>query len=90
MFALSMAYVCVTSVVVIFNLFTKISAHGGGIAGPITALFFVFSWNAAPFLILLPIIAWSRIKLKAHTPLQIVAGMIISIIVTFCVYSAIL
>lgn len=86
MFVLSMAYLAVTLVVMISNFVTKVSSHTAGVAGPITALTFVFGINALPLFILVPIVTWARIKLKAHNYLQLITGIIISILVTSSIY----
>jgi hypothetical protein len=86
MFVLSMAYILVTTVVMIANLITKVSSHTAGIAGPITALTFVYGIIALPLFVFVPIAMWARIKLKAHNYLQLILGTILSIIVTFFVY----
>ena len=86
MFILTMAYVSVTTVVMIANFFTKVSSHTAGVAGPITALSIVYGIVALPLFIMLPLTIWARLKLKAHDILQLIAGTIIAIIVTSIVY----
>ncbi len=87
MFVTAVAYTAVTFAMLLINLKWKISAHAAGIAGPVTALYVVFGGMALPlYLLLIPIFAL-RLKVKAHTISQLIAGALLAIIVTFAVYS---
>lgn len=85
-FVLSVAYVGVTTTVLITNYKTKISSHSAGLTGPFTAVFFVLGFFALPLFILLPVVIWARLKLNAHTFTQLIAGSIVGIIVTVVTY----
>jgi membrane-associated phospholipid phosphatase len=52
----------------------KISTHALGITAPIIALTYLFGREPLPFIILIPIVCWSRVYLRAHTVLQVIAG----------------
>jgi len=52
----------------------KISTHALGITAPIIALMYIFGREPLPFLILIPIVWWARVYLRAHTVLQVLAG----------------
>lgn len=83
---LSLAYVAVTASLMLISFFWKISVHTSGIAGPVTALTYVFGWPAVlMYLWLLPI-GWARLKLKAHTLSQVLSGAIVGALVTLLVY----
>nr|MDO8133446.1 hypothetical protein [Candidatus Njordarchaeum guaymaensis] len=83
---LSLAYVGVTTSIALISFFWKISVHSSGIAGPVTALTYVFGWTAAlMYLWLLPI-GWARLKLKAHTLPQVLGGGVAATFITFVVY----
>lgn len=86
MFLISLAYVCVTSVFATINLFFKISAHVSGVAGPTTALVFVFGLKVLPVYILTLIIAYVRLKMKAHNMFEIISGFVTAVAVTSLVY----
>jgi membrane-associated phospholipid phosphatase len=86
MMVLSLAYIFVTLSVALISLFWKVSVHTTGIAGPVTGLTYVFGWAAAPLYLLLLPIGWARLKLKAHTILQLIAGIIVAFFVTLAVY----
>jgi membrane-associated phospholipid phosphatase len=86
MMVLSIAYVFVTLSVAVISFFWKVSVHTTGIAGPVTGLTYVFGWRAVPMYLLLLPVGWARLKLKAHTPMQLVAGIVVAFFVTFAVY----
>lgn len=86
MFVMSVAYLCVGLAMCMTTLAWKISAHTAGIAGPTTALVFVFGTWVVPLYALSIFMVWARVKLRAHTPSQAVAGLIVAITVTFVVY----
>ncbi|MDH7514790.1 MAG: hypothetical protein QHI48_02785 [Bacteroidota bacterium] len=79
---LTWCYAVNTGMLAVVNRFWKMSAHMMGMMGPLTALFpTVGSWMfaALPIAILL---GWSRLRLKAHTPAQVVAGGLAGILLT--------
>ena len=57
----------------------KISTHALGITAPLVALTVLFGQRPAPFYILIPLVGWSRIYLRAHTLLQVVAGTLLAL-----------
>ncbi|GAC1305149.1 MAG: hypothetical protein NVS2B3_11760 [Vulcanimicrobiaceae bacterium] len=52
----------------------KISTHALGVTAPLVVFIYLYGAQPLPFLALVPIVGWSRVWLKAHTPLQVVAG----------------
>ena len=61
----------------------KISVHASGIAGSTTVLIEgLGAWASVFFALLIPV-AWARIRLKAHTPTQILAGALVTIAATW-------
>ncbi len=86
LFVLSTAYVFVTLVVTISNFSTKVSSHSAGVAGPLTALTLIYGLVLFPIFLLVPVVFWSRLKLKAHSITQLTIGTIIGVVVTFIVF----
>ena len=82
-----MSYVFVTSAVFIINLFWKISAHSAGVAGPTTALVYVFGPSLIPLYVLTLLVMWVRLKIKVHNLKQLIAGALIAIFITSLVYT---
>lgn len=52
----------------------KISTHALGITAPLIALWVLYGTRPLPFFVLIPIVCWSRVYLRAHTLLQVIAG----------------
>lgn len=67
-------YISNTVIIVFINKVWKISVHAMGAAGPTAALVYVFGFIGFILVPVLILIGWSRVKLKCHTPTQVVAG----------------
>jgi membrane-associated phospholipid phosphatase len=87
MFVMALAYPCVGLAMSLITLAWKISAHTAGIAGPTTALVFVFGAWIVPLYVLSVLMVWARVKLRAHTLSQAVAGLILATVITSIVYA---
>ncbi len=70
---------CLISVLLMFfiTLSWKISGHGLAAGGLCVILITTMHEAAIPFTVIVPIIAWSRVKLCRHTVLQTIAGVIL-------------
>jgi len=55
--------------------FWKISTHALGITAPMVALMYLYGAAPLPFLVLIPLVGWSRVYLRAHTVSQVAAGV---------------
>ncbi len=86
MMSIAIAYGFVTLGLLIINTKWKISAHTAGVAGPSTALIYLYGIPALILVIPIVIMIWARLKLKAHTPSQAIAGVFVSVLITLCVY----
>jgi membrane-associated phospholipid phosphatase len=87
MYTLSAAYIGVTTGVMLANVRSKVSVHTAGIAGPGTALIYIYGLPALIVVVFWIIVVWSRVVLKQHNIAQSIAGIIIGIIITLAVYS---
>ena len=67
-------YTLSTFIVQYITRYWKISTHALGITAPLFALTLLYGRDTAPFLILIPMVCWARVYLKAHTLAQVVAG----------------
>lgn len=86
LFGFILSYFFVTLAIVIGNFFTKVSVHTSGITGPVTfLLLYIDPILGILYLLVIPVI-WARIKLRAHTPIQTVLGIAISVPVTAIVF----
>ncbi|MEI7811912.1 MAG: hypothetical protein WCJ01_05735 [Ignavibacteria bacterium] len=75
-------YISDTLILILINRYWKISAHAIGASGPVAALTLVSPKTGFFFFLLLIIICWSRIKLKKHTLLQVIAGSLFGFVMT--------
>ncbi len=66
----------------LITLFWKISIHTSGITGPLTIFIYEFGIIYAPLLLIVVPVGWMRIKLKKHLPSQVIAGAVLTIILT--------
>ena len=87
MFLLALGYTFVTLILLVVNLFWKVSIHCAGVTGPIFALIFVFGIQVIPLSLIIVAVAWSRIKLKNHTFTQTLVGTLIPIAVGLVEYT---
>jgi len=90
MLALSAAYFAVTFSLFLINFKTKISVHCAGVAGAVTDVVYVFGWQWSFLFLLVPLVAYIRIKAKAHTLAQTIYGSIMSAALSFLVFYLIL
>jgi len=81
--ALMLSYAGNTLVMMLITLRWKISIHASGITGPATALIYGLGTWASIFFVLLVPVGWARIRLKAHTPTQMLAGALVTIAATW-------
>jgi membrane-associated phospholipid phosphatase len=76
------AYTVSTLVVQYITRYWKISTHALGITAPLIVLTLLYGTQTLPFYILIPLVGWARIYLRAHTPLQVLAGCVLAIVST--------
>ena len=81
-FLIILCICCLLSILAMFfvTLFWKISGHAVAAGGLCLLILTLFSEAAIPFTIIMPIIAWSRVKLSRHTVSQTLVGFILGII----------
>lgn len=67
------------------NLWWKISVHTSTTSAFVVILHILYGWWALPSLILLPAMAWSRVKLAQHTIGQVTAGAVVSAVIVLVI-----
>ncbi len=87
--ALMVCYLGNTLFIVSVNFFWKISAHAMGVGAVVTGFGIALSPVYFLGLILLPLVSWSRIKLDMHSQGQVIAGSILSVILTAVQFEAV-
>ncbi|MBC8045086.1 MAG: hypothetical protein IAF08_16730 [Rhizobacter sp.] len=80
---LILCYAINTFIIMFITLQWKISVHMASLGGPIAALTFVFGPAMLLLLLLVPLLAWSRVVLKAHTRMQTLAGAALGFFFTY-------
>jgi membrane-associated phospholipid phosphatase len=64
------------------TLFWKISFHGATITAAATTTVMVSSsYYVWPVMLLVPLVGWSRIRLKRHTPRQVIYGSLVGALI---------
>ena len=74
MIATMTGYSLATGVAQYITRYWKISTHALGITAPLVALTLLYGREPLPFLVLIPMVCWARVYLRAHTVAQVVAG----------------
>jgi hypothetical protein len=73
-------------VIGIINTFTKVSWHLAVLSAFLTSMVLIEGWGLLIGFLLLPILAWARIKTKNHTISQTILGSVIGILTTVVIY----
>jgi len=73
-------------VFMVINRFWKISLHTAFVAASVTVMTIVYGAAGALTILLLPPVAWARIRLKQHSPAQVAAGALISAAIVVVVF----
>ena len=82
-------FVAGLSAVVVFmcvNLLWKISLHTAFVTASVTALIILYGPIAAVTVVLVPLIAWSRIELKHHSLAQVITGALLAALIVVVVF----
>jgi len=83
---LVLTYFCLAIVMFTISSFWKISMHLAGVGGFSTALVFVFGAGALWAFLALPLVSWARLHRRKHTLIQLVAGALAGIMVSYLVF----
>lgn len=83
------AFVAGLSALIVFmciNLLWKISIHTAFVTASVTALIILYGAIAAATVVLVPLMAWSRIELKHHSLAQVTAGALLATLIVVAVF----
>ncbi len=69
--------VIATGIGYLINRYTKLSLHSAAIAGCATVLLLVAPILGVVLALFTPLVGWARIRLKHHTPFQILIGWLV-------------
>ena len=70
----------------IITLYWKISFHTAITSSVITAILILGGLRFWPFIILVPLIGWSRVVLGKHSVLQVTGGSLLAFVVTYVIF----
>jgi membrane-associated phospholipid phosphatase len=87
MIAAMLGYLVSTLVVQYITRYWKISTHAIGITAPLAALTLLYGRQPLPFMVLIPMVCWARVYLKAHTVAQVLAGAALAVATTAFFFS---
>lgn len=74
LWAYAFGYLVNTALYAFINRTWKISIHGAGVGGPTGILLFLEGGQYWPLIFLVIPLLWSRVKLRYHTPAQVISG----------------
>ena len=60
----------------LINMYWKISGHATAISGLSVFIVASLGWSVAPVLVMVPLVAWARIRTYSHTFWQTIAGIL--------------
>ena len=72
------------------NRYTKLSLHSAAMAGCTAVLLWTAPLIGVIMVVFAPLVGWARIRLKHHTPVQILIGWMVSMICVFVVFQLML
>jgi membrane-associated phospholipid phosphatase len=87
MLAAMLGYLVSTLVVQYITRYWKISTHAIGITAPLAALTLIYGRQPLPFMVLIPMVCWARVYLRAHTLAQVLAGAALAVTTTAFFFS---
>jgi membrane-associated phospholipid phosphatase len=80
-----LTYVIVVLGLILVNIFFKASGHAAGVAGPVSAMIYLYGLIATPLIALIPLTMWARVRTKGHTLSQTIVGALLSATITVTV-----
>ena len=84
--ALGLTLLCLSLLITLVNFYWKISVHMMGVSLFVMIAIFVYSLALSWLVFLIFLVGWARIKLGAHTFLQVSFGAILTIVVFYTVF----
>ena len=73
-------------IISVINLRLKVSIHVATVASLLFALAIIYQGYAYLTLLLIPLVAWSRLKIKRHTLPETIAGAVLGILLSWGMY----
>jgi hypothetical protein len=87
MFKFSLVFSILMVFLLLINYYTKISLHAAGVTIGTLSIYLIYGSYWILSLILIPIVYLIRLKMKAHTLIQLILGTLVAGIITFVIFS---
>lgn len=84
--AIAWGYFSATVAIMIITRWWKISTHAFGISGPFAVMFLLFGPAPLPYVLIVPLVWWARVYLRAHTVAQVFGGAVLAVVSTLAVF----
>lgn len=84
--AMAWGYTFAAAAIMVITHWWKISTHAFGITGPFVAMYLLFGLAPLPYVIVVPLVYWARVYLRAHTLAQVIGGAALGVISTVAVF----
>jgi membrane-associated phospholipid phosphatase len=72
-------------IMMVITLWWKISMHASSLGGAATMLTVLYGAVMLPLFVLLVLVCWSRVTLRRHTVMQVIAGSLVGIVLSLVV-----
>lgn len=84
---IALSYFLIFMILFAINFKWRISLHAAGIGAASMALFLNFGLISLPFFVLTPFVYWLKMRLKSHNIYQLLAGTIVSFIISYMIFT---
>jgi membrane-associated phospholipid phosphatase len=81
-FSIWLIYLTVSLIIYFINKHWKISAHAMSFAAGSAILVQSLQLNPFAAVIMITLVVWSRIQLRVHTPIQLIAGTMVGAVIS--------
>lgn len=85
--ALALTLLLLSLLITTATFYWKISVHMVGVSLFVLIFLLVYSSSFLPLALFIPLVGWARVKLGAHTLTQVSAGALVTILITYLVFS---
>lgn len=84
--AIAWGYFSATVAIMIVTRWWKISTHAFGVTGPFAVMFVLFGLAPLPYVLIVPLVWWARVYLRAHSVAQVMGGAALAVMSTLAFF----
>lgn len=77
---LAYTIVVLVTILTLITLLWKVSFHSATIGAAVTGTLLFIGSSTWPVILFVPLVGWSRVRLKRHTPSQVIVGCLVGIL----------